>query len=138
MKTPSIMFPCLLSLCLMGCGVPPGVSLNNHFKVQLPGDLKVLHYYCDAYKDPQFLWVLAPIKDDFLKTLVANARLQPAPAGMEISHPTSSGFPNWWDAEKIEQAPELYFRDPSPNDGSIYRVWVDRVNNRLYILFVNT
>ncbi|MFO0890309.1 MAG: hypothetical protein U0790_14350 [Isosphaeraceae bacterium] len=128
----------LLALgAVSGCYVPPGTSLNNHYHTPLPAGVKVLHYYSDAYKDPQFLWVLEPVEEDFLKKLIAGAKLQPAPEGQPPARLGVSLAP-WWDAGTIETIPEVYFRDPDPSDGSYYRVWVDRKNNRLYVLFMNT
>ncbi len=125
---------------LPGCFgyVPPGTSLRNHYKTSLPAGVTVLHYYSDAYKDPQFLWVLQPVEQSFLQALFKNGQLKaPAAGDPPLTRVGGVGVP-WWDAEKIEQLPEVYYRDPGPDDGSYYRIWVDRPSNRLYVLFMNT
>lgn len=125
-------------LVLPGCFyVPPGDSFQNDFKTPLPAGIKVLNYYSDAYKDPCFLWVLTPVNDEWLQTVVKNAKLKPAPKDPKPAS-VGHGLAPWWDVETIEQIPELYSRDPDPTDGSYYRIWVDRKANRYYVLFMNT
>ncbi|MDG3007010.1 hypothetical protein [Paludisphaera mucosa] len=128
----------LLALGVSGCYTPPGESLERTYKTPLPKGVTVLHYYSDSYKDPQFLWVLSPAEKPFLDALIANAGLKPAAKGVEFGRIAAPGPFSWWDQEAIEKLPELYYRDPDPNDGSYYRIWVDRKANRLYILFMNT
>jgi hypothetical protein len=138
-------------LCLgfSGCGapsgttgisedVPPGTALRNHFKTSIPAGVTVKHYYCDAFKDPQFLWVLAPVDQNFLNGLIADARLRPAPVPNNLTPLQSPTRASWWDEEEIGRISELYYRDPDPNDGSYYRVWVDREHDLVYIQFSNT
>jgi hypothetical protein len=128
-----------LVLAASGCNyVPPGTTLQRHYKTSIPAGVKVERYYCDAYKDPQFLWVMTPVNPGFVAALVANARLKPAAAGDGLGHPGGGSLASWWDDETIQKIPELYYRDPDANDGSYYRVWVDRERNRIYILFSNT
>lgn len=130
-----------LGMCLFlsGCNyVPPGTTSQNHFKTTIPAGIKVEHYYCDAYKDPQFLWVTSPLQQPFITALIANGRLKPVAAGETIT--PLGGVPGlkWWNHDAIERIPEVYYRDPDANDGSYYRVWVDRQHNKVYILFMNT
>lgn len=148
MKIAGLVATCLC-LGISGCGapsgtngiseyVPPETTLRNHFKTSIPTGLTVKHYYCDTFKDPQFLWVLTPLDQNFINALIANAGLKPAPQPESLSHPGGSGMASWWDDQAIQRIPPLYYRDPDPNDGSYYRVWVDREHNLVYIQFSNT
>ena len=138
-----------LCLGISGCGaspgangisqyVPPETTLRNHFRTSIPPGLTVKHYYCDSYKDPQFLWVLRPVDQNFINALIANARLNPAPQPESLTRLGSPVRESWWDEQAISRIPELYYRDPDPNDGSYYRAWVDRVHDLIYIQFSNT
>jgi hypothetical protein len=128
----------LLVLLAPGCGVTPAKALKDHLNTTLPPGVRVANFTGDAFKDPWFAWEIQPVSRTFIKTLTANAGLAPAPAGADLSDPTLLPIPPWWPRARLPSLREVYVRDPGPADGSVYRVWVDPENNRIYILFMNT
>lgn len=124
-------------LTTAGCG-NSSEALSRHFQTTLPTTARVVHFQGDAFKDPWFVWEIAPVDRAFVNALVANARLALAPAGMDRGDPTARGDISWWPVDQLPTMPEVYFRDPGPTDGSIYRLWVDPQNNRMFLLFMNT
>jgi len=81
---------------------------------------------------------MTPVKQNFINALIANAGLKPAPVPRRLTPLQSPTREAWWDENAIGRIPELYYRDPDPNDGSYYRVWVHREHNLVYIQFSNT
>jgi hypothetical protein len=124
-----------IALLTSGCG-NPYAAMRNHFDTSIPAAVKVVHFYGEAYKDPVFLWELAPVDDAFLKKLVANAKLKVPAPGQDVTQQIILDWSAWWDYRTIAKLPEVYYQDPEVN-GSFYRIWVDRKRNRLFILFVN-
>jgi hypothetical protein len=125
-----------LCLALVGCGGSTD-ALSRHFHTSLPPSAQIVNFTGEAFKDPWFVWEIAPVDGVFVQTLVANAGLQPAPADMDRGDPTLRNLP-WWPTQQLPAMNEMYFRDPGPTDGSIYRVWVDQERQRVFILFLNT
>jgi hypothetical protein len=113
--------------------VPPEESFSRSFSTPIPKNVRVAHYYGDAFgMDPSFAWELSPIDDALLKRMLKNARLKPA---TRTERPGGHTFhwPAWWNKERIERLPEVYYRD----DGVLVRVWVDRRAKRLFVEYVN-
>jgi len=49
--------------------VQPGTTLQNHYKTSIPNGVKAEHSCCNAFKEPQFLWVMTPASQPFIATL---------------------------------------------------------------------
>lgn len=119
-----------------GCGGAPGEPMQRHYNTTLPADVNVVRFHGDAFKDPQFYWELSPIREPFLQRLVNNAQL--TRFDPETQAPPSSPLPpvSWWPGERLDGLDEVYFRD-AVGESSLYRVYVDREGDRLFVLFVN-
>ncbi len=112
-------------------------ALSDHLKTKLPAGARVVNFAGEGYKDPWYIWEIAPADPGFVQALVANSKLAPAPPGMDCSDPTLR-TQSWWPGAGLSKMTEMYFRDPDAKEGSIYRVWVDKERNRIFILFLNT
>ncbi|MEW4568730.1 hypothetical protein AB1L88_12765 [Tautonia sp. JC769] len=127
----------LAVLACAGCGPSRGEAigpLEGLFGAAPPATVRIVHYYGESRgMDPSFAWVLEPIDNAYLNRLIAARGLAAPPPG---DRPMSAryAFPSWWDHDRIEALPEVYF-DDSPG---LSRIWVDRPNGRLYIEFVGT
>lgn len=127
----------IVAVGVAGCGGNAGAPMERHLNTKIPGTVKVVNFEGDAFKDPWFMWELRTKDRQFIRDLVANAKLAPATPGMDRGNPTTITT-GWWPVDRLPKIQEMYFRDPGPTDGSIYRVWVDAESDRVYVLFVNT
>ncbi|WP_169978388.1 hypothetical protein [Tautonia rosea] len=124
-------------LASVGCGPSRDEAiepLEGLFGEATPATVRIVHYHGETWgMDPSFAWVLQPIDNAYLKRLIAAKGLQTPPAG---DRPASVryAFPSWWDHDRIEALPEVYFDDSQ----GLRRIWVDRSNNQLFIEFIGT
>ncbi len=130
---PTLLMAGVLVTCL-GCNgsddPPPGEVMKSLFGVDIPANVKVVHYKADIlFLDPSFAWELAPIDTTFLKAILANG-FQKTVAG-ETLPCVSGNWPAWWKSKEIEALPESYSEDSSNGR----HIWVDRPNNRLFLEF---
>ncbi|WP_165232017.1 hypothetical protein [Aquisphaera insulae] len=119
-----------------GCSgsLSPTEVLQGLYGAPPPPAVKIVHFYGDRFgMDPSFAWVLSPVDDTYLKTLIKTKGLK-TPAPGEKPTMVRYGFPSWWDHDRIEALSELYFDD---NEG-LRRIWVDRDGGRLYVEFIGT
>jgi hypothetical protein len=117
-----------------GCGESGEEPLAGLYGEAPPAGVSTVRYYGESMgMDPSFAWVLEPIDNAYLKRLVASQGLKAPPAGVRPSS-ARYAFPSWWDHDRIEALPEVYFDDSQ----GLRRIWVDREDDRLYIEFVGT
>ena len=118
---------------------PPATQpLSELYKTLVPAQVRIVHYKSEVIgMDPSFWWECSPIEDTYLQAVVKNAALkrstpeQPGPS-------FSPQWPVWWKAAQPapETLPEFYYNDTG--DGGLRGIWVDRANNRLFIVFMGT
>lgn len=126
----------IVGLLLAGCVRPPASTLEGLYGAAPPANVRVVHYYGEAFgMDPTFAWVLSPVDDAYLKTLIG-ARGLKAPAAGTRPPDARYNFPGWWDHDRIEALPEVYFNDAG--EGGLRRIWVDRKRGLMYIEFIGT
>lgn len=116
---------------------PPGDSaLASVYETPLPQTLRVVNHKRDSFgMDPNYWWECTPIDEPYLSAVVKNAKLKRA-TEKEQPNETSLSWPGWWHQDQVRTLPECYFSDTG--SGGLRRVWVDRKNNRLFIVFMGT
>jgi len=116
---------------------PPGDSaLASVYETPLPQTLRVVNHKRDSFgMDPNYWWECTPIDEPYLSAVVQKNKLLRA-TEKEQPNETTLGWPSWWQHSQVKALPECYFSDTG--SGGLRRVWVDRKNNRLFIVFMGT
>lgn len=124
------------AIALAGCGP---VVADSHdvflglFGVAIPPNVKVARYYGDPMPmDPSFAWQLEPLDNTFLKQVVQNQAL--TKAGANDRPVLFYKWPKWWNDTYVQALPEVYYKEGP----GLYRIWVDRAKERMFVEFIGT
>lgn len=117
-------------------GPPADSTLASIYETPVPTTLRIVHHKRDGFgMDPNYWWECTPIDEPYLSAVVKNAKLTRA-TEKEQPNETTLGWPSWWHHDQVKALPECYFSDTG--SGGLRRIWVDRKNNRLFIVFMGT
>lgn len=117
-----------------GCKTGPA-SFREKFGVDT-GSARITQFYFSGFgMDHAYLWVIEPVDDALIDSIVKASGLTPRANAFDTSGGLSSDFPAWWDADAIERVAEAYFKNAH---GQYWRVWVERQSNRIYAQWFDT
>jgi hypothetical protein len=137
MQTRFVRWIAVLSVLLfagIGCGPPPGDTMESLYLVKIPANVKVMKYRAETFgMDPSFAWMLQPIDDAFLAELVRKNKLVKGTPD-KMPSPEVYRWPSWWDVPHLKKLTEAY----SNEESGLRHVFVDRKNNRIYMEFLGT
>lgn len=124
-------------VALGGCTESADEEIETRFGARRAAGVEVLnHAGSGPGMDHSDVWELAPVDDAFLTEVVRAAELRRRTDGEPLlSGLSSTSWPAWWDAARIETLPEAYGRDDANRH---WRVWVDRTAGRMYLQWFST